>query len=197
MSSKSTKTQLYEIGIALFREKGFDAVSINDICEVAHLTKGAFYHHYSSKFDILTEHHRQSLGRVLDLDRHIEPFASAREEMWFYIDRYTSFSLDLGATLLESFLKADMASSIPYLTPTIEDKPEGSVERDFLNRLLAALKKCQENGEVHDRVSADDLLWCFLSGLIGLTYHWCEREGAFDFMGNIRHLFDTVFIPLI
>jgi len=40
---------LVKAGIELFRRKGYIATTVDEICEEAGVTKGAFFHHYASK----------------------------------------------------------------------------------------------------------------------------------------------------
>lgn len=51
---------IYETVNQLVQEKGFDNMHIKDICERAGISTGAFYHHFSSKQDILYERYRAS-----------------------------------------------------------------------------------------------------------------------------------------
>jgi AcrR family transcriptional regulator len=56
--------------VGLFSEKGFDATSVQEIVERAAVTKGALYHYYRSKDDLLYEIYHQLITRQLaDLDR--------------------------------------------------------------------------------------------------------------------------------
>ena len=50
--SKS-KRALREALIALLEERGFDAITVNDLCERADLTRGTFYNHFSDKENLL------------------------------------------------------------------------------------------------------------------------------------------------
>ncbi|MBQ8080635.1 MAG: TetR/AcrR family transcriptional regulator, partial [Clostridia bacterium] len=43
----------------LFFTKGYGATSINDILETLHCSKGSFYHHFTSKLEVLTALCRQ------------------------------------------------------------------------------------------------------------------------------------------
>jgi TetR/AcrR family transcriptional regulator, cholesterol catabolism regulator len=48
-----TRAQLVASALRLFEENGFDRTSLQQIVEDAQLTKGAFYHHFQSKEDLL------------------------------------------------------------------------------------------------------------------------------------------------
>jgi len=56
---KTTRAQLLEISLRLFREKGFDATTMRDIAASAGLALGAFYYYYPSKDSIILDFYRQ------------------------------------------------------------------------------------------------------------------------------------------
>jgi AcrR family transcriptional regulator len=47
--SEETRTKIFDSAIKLFSTRGFSAASVDDICEEAGISKGAFYHHFESK----------------------------------------------------------------------------------------------------------------------------------------------------
>jgi AcrR family transcriptional regulator len=47
--SEETRTKITEAAVKLFSTRGFSAASVDDICEEAGISKGAFYHHFESK----------------------------------------------------------------------------------------------------------------------------------------------------
>ena len=52
---EETMNRILDVALALFFEKGYDNTSIQDIIDgLGGLTKGAVYHHFKSKEDILS-----------------------------------------------------------------------------------------------------------------------------------------------
>jgi AcrR family transcriptional regulator len=47
--SEETRARIMESSIKLFSNRGFNAASVDDICEEAGVSKGAFYHHFETK----------------------------------------------------------------------------------------------------------------------------------------------------
>jgi len=47
------RENIIQTSLSLFEQKGFHGVSINEIVEVAGTSKGGFYHHFSSKDELL------------------------------------------------------------------------------------------------------------------------------------------------
>ena len=48
----STRSNLLDAALGVIRTKGYAATSVDDICAKASLSKGAFFHHFSSKEDL-------------------------------------------------------------------------------------------------------------------------------------------------
>src|SRR5215217_1833227 len=63
----------------LFREKGFDAVSVAEVMKAAGLTHGGFYGHFRSKDDLIAH-----------AIRHAEGSQSATDDIGAWIDAYLS-----------------------------------------------------------------------------------------------------------
>jgi AcrR family transcriptional regulator len=51
--SQRTQVKIIEAAVDLFAEQGYDATSVQQIVERAGVTKGALYHHFTSKEEIL------------------------------------------------------------------------------------------------------------------------------------------------
>lgn len=47
--SEETRTKIMDSASKLFSTRGFNTASVDDICEEAGISKGAFYHHFESK----------------------------------------------------------------------------------------------------------------------------------------------------
>ena len=49
------RVRFIETAMKLFAEKGYHATSIQDLVEAWGISKGAFYHHFASKEELLLE----------------------------------------------------------------------------------------------------------------------------------------------
>src|SRR5258708_3032529 len=51
-SRHESKTRILNAALSVFRTKGYTATRVEDICEAAGLTKGSFFHHFSTKEEL-------------------------------------------------------------------------------------------------------------------------------------------------
>jgi TetR/AcrR family transcriptional repressor of nem operon len=51
-AAHESKIKLLNAALQVIRAKGYTATRVEDICEAAHLTKGSFFHHFSSKEEL-------------------------------------------------------------------------------------------------------------------------------------------------
>jgi TetR/AcrR family transcriptional repressor of nem operon len=48
----AAKTKLLDAALSVIRAKGYSATTVDDICQAAGVTKGAFFHHFKSKEEL-------------------------------------------------------------------------------------------------------------------------------------------------
>lgn len=66
------RIRILEISSALFRERGFEAVTIDDVMTAAGLTRGGFYGHFSSKEDLIAKALEHTLGNRMPYSAPID-----------------------------------------------------------------------------------------------------------------------------
>ena len=93
--SQATRKAILDAAVRLTKEGGFDKLNIRDVCAAAGVTTGAFYHHFSSKEDLLTQ-------GFSSLDAYLEeamgPYASAPplERLEALVRSYAAYTEDMG-----------------------------------------------------------------------------------------------------
>lgn len=81
--SKETTQSILDAARALFTERQFAAVTINDIAAYCNISKGALYHHFSGKEDIYLNMMHQNLAQIKERSEHTmaERQGSCRERL--------------------------------------------------------------------------------------------------------------------
>ena len=88
MGSKGEKTKeaICDASYALFSQNGFRAVTMKDICEACHMSRGGLYRHYGSTQEIFEEilsgmANRENTFFIDNMDKNISAKAILAEEL--------------------------------------------------------------------------------------------------------------------
>ena len=172
--SQILKQKIRDASWSLIRDKGYDAVTIDDICAAVGVTKGTFYNHFSSKEQPILDnivvdnlHYRNNLrpqvkkmkpglGKLRAFLRLAIAYESGREKAM------TGFSY--------KYRIADLKSS----PPVIPDK------REFFRILDEFIAEGQQSGEIRRDVGSSELAQVVLYSIRGLVYSWCLPDTHFD-----------------
>ena len=83
-----TRLQLLDAALNVIRAKGYNATTVDDVCRAAGLTKGSFFHHFSSKEALAieaTRHWNETTG-ALFAQAPYQHISDPRERILAYID---------------------------------------------------------------------------------------------------------------
>jgi len=188
---KTTKEELTDKALELFREFGYENVSINKICKECHVTRGSFYHHYKAKGDILLEFHRKDYENTLFIMKNLIMVDSPIEQLWKFfeasIDRSNMY---LGADTLKHAIIQDMSLENRYITPYAVNRDELN---DYTEMLYAIIVRGQRLGEIRKDADPKDMVFTVIAGIIGVSIAWSASKGNFDRKAEVRRIFETVF----
>src|SRR5262245_3911786 len=84
-----TRQQIYHAAMELFVARGFEAVTVEDICQAADVAKGTFFLHFPAKDALLLEYGRQVSGELEEIlsHHHGGPTAALRKILSFLAER--------------------------------------------------------------------------------------------------------------
>ncbi len=150
-NSEITINRILDTSLRLFLIKGYEQTTIQDIIdELGDLSKGAIYHHFKSKEDILTsvceklfEHNELDMQKLRDqpdktgLEKLKDMFLASLDDP--NQDKLFSFSPNLlnVPTIFVELLKDSFTVTVPqYILPIIEQGiNDGSIKTDYPKEL--------------------------------------------------------------
>jgi TetR/AcrR family transcriptional regulator, transcriptional repressor for nem operon len=144
---------ILEVASVLFRERGFDGVSVGQVMKASGMTQGAFYHHFESKEALIEECLRDASAKSLE---KMAGFAERPELMAAHIQEYISeWHRDaLGTGCMIAALGSDAAHE-PFVQPVFTEHVEG-----VLNGLMMPGVSSEPKGSRRDAIQT-------LSGMVG------------------------------
>ncbi|UWG95791.1 TetR/AcrR family transcriptional regulator [Dehalobacter sp. DCM] len=168
-----TRKKILDTSIDLVNEYGYDNVSVDRICGACNISKGAFYHHFRSKIDILSESEahinevlKQTLAECHDM----------RIEQRLLI--FSNSLIDVAEKTGFEFTR--QRSKYVISGEYIDDYTQTSYAIYSRKLISDLINESVINGELLKNTPVDlltDTLMIFLSGLIT---DWCTFNGSYS-----------------
>jgi AcrR family transcriptional regulator len=167
----ATEQKIIDAAVRLFASQGYDATSVQEIVTAAQVTKGALYHYFRAKDDLLFEIYRLLItSQSADMDRIIGLGLSAADTVREI----------LGSLVVSTAERVDeTAVFVRELHRLGEDRmTEFRAERRrYHETFLAVIEKGQADGEFTSLVPADTVVRIAL-GVVNQLPMWYRPDGA-------------------
>ncbi|WP_298179164.1 TetR/AcrR family transcriptional regulator [Saccharomonospora sp.] len=166
----AVQRRLLSAATRLFAEHGFDRTSVSQIVEAAGVTKGAMYHYFRSKDDLLYEVY----ARVLrEQTRRLEAFASGDEPV---TKRLHSIASDVVVSTIANLDDATIFfQSLHRLDPAMR-KAVRAERRRYHERFRGLIEEGQRAGLFRSDKPADIIVDFFFGAVHHLAY-WYQSSG--------------------
>lgn len=172
--AERTKSLIFESALTLFKRKGFEQTTIEEITSNAGLAKGSFYTYFSTKSDIIVEefwaidsYYRSIAPRLVELPTASEKLMKFTEYQMLYVRDTIGYEtlkvLYANQVLKEGSDKVIVDKHRFWHTYIVEIIEEGQLSKEFMNTL-----------------DAQQLATYFNRAIRGLLLDWNIRSGSFD-----------------
>lgn len=179
----STKMRIVDRSVALFKEFGFQNVSVSKICKSLGITRSAFYYHFKTKDEIFDYFF---LTSELYITEELFPVLEAsnyRSQFFMIFNLYAQRIVDAGPEIISFVLKRNVDAYVHNIAP--QDIP-------MWQTYVFLIKKAQEMGEVSSKLDPESTVEViiYLANGIGLT--WCNKKGGFDYIQECKRMIENI-----
>lgn len=181
----STKMQIVESTINLYKKHGYTNITVQDICNEVGITRGAFYYHFKSKDDIFDDFYLYSNTYALDKIADVFSSTNYLDQFYTLFNLYLEQTLEAGPEVFGQIFKHSIDKNINILNPT------EIVMRKVYESLL---KKAQDSGQILNTSSVSNLIDSVVYITDGISLVWCNKKGHFNLIEENRRLLDTLFM---
>ena len=167
MSEKETNTKqkILEIAIHLFKEKGYDAVTIQDICKASGISKHTFYYHFESKEHILHEFVKIPYDVKPELMNELFKSESPLEKYFTLLEPRVTYLEKLGGRILKQLIFSGFQHQKGQFHHGAEGHPMMEVEVELL-------RQAQGKGEIRNQSDASELAKVAAILVISMSLRW-------------------------
>src|SRR5699024_6955613 len=187
LKALETKKSLLETGLELFNKKGFDNVTVEEIVQKCGVSKGAFYVHFDSKYDIFNERFKDIDDFYLDIQKEIPQDIKASEKInMFYKSQMIFLRDELGKDLIRTVYMNAMSLSINknhYLADP---------DRNLYRVINSFVREGIENKEFREGISVGEASTILTRCMRGTIYDWMIFGDEFDLVEEMNKFTNTV-----
>lgn len=169
MKKNERKWNLVQTALRLFKKKGYENVTVDEICAAVGITKPTFYNHVGRKEMIFVEffHNKEemflpSARKYLSIGRPAAAFQSL-------FTGFHTIAMEMGPELLCVYMNYILKN------PAYAD----TFNREHLELIESSLRKLQELDIISSRQAPEDLALMMLQLNDGLMTLWAGRKGSF------------------
>lgn len=166
--SLETRDRIFQCAIELFAQKSYENVKISDICHAAHVSTGAFYHHFDTKENILNEGYRNFDEQIREAwKNHTQ--TDLFDDICFLIQFQLEAISAKGHLFATQFFKNQLSNKDKYILDQ---------NRFFYQKIRELVEKGVVAGKLKGDVSM--ITENILRISRGTIYDWCLHEGAYE-----------------
>lgn len=174
--------QIADAAVKLFREKGYEGVSVGEICAAAGIARSSFYRAFSCKNDIIRRLFEHTDANAMVSVEELLAAENDFDRMWIIGDRYISLSRSLGPELTNTFMCMTSRGEIDLLALG------HSVDSWFI-RLT---RNCQKTGLIRSREPAELLGPLMVDMVYHELYVWGMRRGNYPIRARSRRVTEAL-----
>ncbi|MEN2464458.1 TetR/AcrR family transcriptional regulator [Ornithinibacillus sp. FSL M8-0202] len=171
---------MVDAALHLFEKKGFHGVTVNEIVDSIGTSKGGFYHHFSSKDELLFVIHDTFITYVLEKayiakNTYDSPTKKLQQIIKSFVQVFDLYKPHISVFYQENvYLKANYEELIKK-------------KRDqFKNIIIDTIREGKEASEFRKDLS-EEITGMAILGMVNWTYKWYKQSGekSIDEIGDI------------
>ena len=164
------RQEISDRALGLFRERGFDNVTVQDICDACGISKPTFYTRFKSKDDLIVDFYEGVSLRLNDRLSELVGTASAWDQIRICFGTIVDETEAAGQELMRRML----------ITNLREDR-HSLDERPYLKHAMAAIiARGQASGEFGNHSDSERLCEAADRMFTGYFCYWCISQGSLD-----------------
>ncbi len=183
LKAAETKRKIYESAVLLMKEHGLDGFTVDDVVQLAGVSKGSFYVHFKSKYSLIAEH-------VTNVDNDYEAFfrtipkdRKASEILFMMTDKIADILVNnVGFATMRTVYEVALKKADGTDAVLNQNRKINQIYQDIITQGV-------RQGEFTDQLDIESVSNQFVMGIRGLAFQWCAHYPDFDLKKEVMQLF--------
>ncbi|HYL59698.1 MAG TPA: TetR/AcrR family transcriptional regulator [Candidatus Acidoferrales bacterium] len=177
-----TRADIYTAAMNLFVRRGFDSVTIDDICRAADVARATFFLHFPAKEALLFEYGERANEELAAAIRASRGSATATLRM--------ALKLLAERALKHRDVVRLVMSEVIARPRVLSEHDERTA--DLVHLLAAIIRRGQSAGEFRKRIEPTVAALTVCAAWFALIYTWARRDGKLDVEAGVSETLDII-----
>ena len=184
----ATRDNLLKKSLELFNTYGFEHVSIEQITKACNVSKGTFYTHFHSKYDVILEKFKELDRFYSTVEKNIDPTLPASEKiLTLYKEQMLYLTKVVGKDLMRTVYTAAMTNHVEQEHYLINP------QRKIFQILNGFIEEGVRRGEFREDLDMEQMQRIIQRCMRANVYDWLIHNDDFDLVGEMGN-YTTVMI---
>lgn len=175
----ATRKRIYNTAIRLFKQSGYEQVSVSQIAKAANVGIGTFYHYFESKMELF-------MKIFVNVDDYFYEFKNfdyskfePREIIQHYFYQYAKLNETAGIEIVQNLAN-----------PLNRKSLDGN--QDFEYILTDILEAYQKTNKIKSDETAEEICRFFFIAARGVMFDWCIYHGQYDLAEKTQYVIERL-----
>ncbi len=172
LKSQQTKDKIYQAALQLLKQYGYEYITVSNICHLAEVSTGSFYHFFDSKDTLMANFFYEAYEKMPREEKTFDnPIDEIIEGLCFYSEFCQSQGLDFIRHFYTPFNKAmDSRHAL---------NANGKFDLPLLADAGEKIKKYISSGYLKSETDPYQLANDLCTIEKGIIFEWCTSDGSF------------------
>ncbi|MEG1633212.1 MAG: TetR/AcrR family transcriptional regulator [Oscillospiraceae bacterium] len=186
VQTKNTKEKIYRAAVNIMKKKGFEYLSINNICNIAGVSNGTFFYHFKTKEDLLSYYLHERFAEYRETNNFNVDGLPLDEQIIQYYHCYLSYVEDNGIEFISNYYTPKNAALNVH--EYNQQKPQ--MEYAFV---LFRMQEAERQNLISKEKSAVSYAEICCTIIKGIVFDWCVSGGVTDML----EMLDSILRPFL
>ena len=188
IKAQQTRQLLLDTALELFDKKGFDNVTIDEIAEKCDVSKGAFYRHFNSKYDVFAVKFKDIDNFYESFYEKIHPACTVKEKIILAYQEQMKYLRDeLGVDFVRTVYTSALSRTMDEKHYLVDP------ERRIYKLIESFLDEGLEKGEFTSVWEREQLLHNLTRCMRATVFDWIIFQNKLDIVEEIKVLVTMIF----
>ncbi|HEY9681490.1 MAG TPA: helix-turn-helix domain-containing protein [Drouetiella sp.] len=189
IKKEATKQEILTAAAELFRTKGYEATSVDDIAAAANVAKGTFYYHFQAKEDLVLALQQAELKVASErANKRMEGDEPCMKILLDFLSdsaHWTTANSELAKAMFKQKFEMMMRKPDHEHFPPASGPP-ASIKEYFFGTIHSLISRAQETNELRNDLPAQEIVHIIIPVVMSARMHWLMDSQPEPLMARVE-----------